>query len=61
MEEQASPGGFRIDGFRQAAEADATSLQLRYEVDQVRQTAPEPIELPYDERVAAPHEAECLI
>src|SRR5271166_2013046 len=47
-----------VDRFCQRAEADAARFQAVYCLDQVRQRAAEPIELPHRQDIAVSHEAQ---
>ena len=47
-----------VDRFCQRAEADAACFQAVHRLDQVRQRAAEPIELPHSQDIAVSHEAQ---
>lgn len=58
VEGQAAAGGRRVDGFGDGLEAHAACLKVGDGLDQVRQGAPEPVELPDDEHVAVTEEGQ---
>jgi hypothetical protein len=58
VEEEAACRGTRVDGVRETDEVDPLRLEAAHEIDELLDAAPEPIELPDDERVAITEDVE---
>ena len=51
MKDQSAAGGRRIDIVRKRAQANVTRVQVGDGLDEMRQRAAEPIELPHDQNI----------
>lgn len=52
VEQQASAGGGCVDGFREVAESDGFRFEAGNNLHEVRETATQSVELPYDDYIA---------
>src|SRR3954451_19392487 len=55
VEDELPAAGRRVDGLPQAPEAHAAVAQIGDRLDEMLETAAEPVEIPDHERIAGPH------